>query len=634
IRSMGDLSGENRNCSHNGHTKIEESLRPPEGGWGWLVAFGMALMFISTTGQYLSFGPLFSGILEQLGEQTTGATVIMTALTASVNFTGLVTNHLLRMMSYRKVAIMGGLLFSAGIFLTIFAHSMVHIVATYSVMAGIGMGLVAPSSYLAINSYFIEKRGFAMGFCQTGIGLGFIVVPHLVQAMLDNYGFRGTMLILGGIALNSIVGALLYHPVEWHMVRLRLHKNLIKQEDEGMEEVPLNSTAISMIGVTPLSMDVIPAEEDDLTMNNNNNTHANGTGVGLDTECEEHVVISRRGSLIMSTMLDSRSHQVLLPLLEEAEDSSCKRPCGSLANYGSNVLMFDNTIVEASSSDPVLTNLHKVSKKFSDGNKEHRWTLLRQIPDEIEDEDMDVCKPSTSAEIPPTLPPSSKHSHFKNFIKSLIESLDLGLLKDPVYVNIVLGLSVSFASDTIFFTVFPFHLTHKPWPGFTDNEVAMCLSVTAGADAFARLTVPFITDKLKIGPRAAYLMGCFSSAIFRSVFASVHEFTTIAVISAVVGFLKGVMVVNLSLTIAEHCQLDRFAAAYSLFMVINGIITLCLGPLIGAVRDETNSFPVSIHVLSVILFLCVLMWMVEHLWAYYRTQTPRSFTHIFKKRIC
>jgi hypothetical protein len=43
---------------------------------------------ISTSGHYLSFVPLFSGILEQLGEQTTGATIIMTALTASVNFTG------------------------------------------------------------------------------------------------------------------------------------------------------------------------------------------------------------------------------------------------------------------------------------------------------------------------------------------------------------------------------------------------------------------------------------------------------------------------------------------------------------------------------------------------------------------
>lgn len=57
--------------------------------------------------------------------------------------------------------------------------------------------------------------------------------------------------------------------------------------------------------------------------------------------------------------MSARSHQVLLPVHEETDDSS-KRPSVSLANYGSNVLMFDNTIVETPSSDPVLTTLHKV----------------------------------------------------------------------------------------------------------------------------------------------------------------------------------------------------------------------------------------------------------------------------------
>ena len=65
------------------------------------------------------------------------------------------------------------------------------------------------------------------------------------------------------------------------------------------------------------------------------------------------------------------------------------------------------------------------------------------------------------------------------------------------------------------------------------------------------------------------------------VFASVQGFWTIVFMSGAVGFLKGALVVNQSLTIAEHCPLDRFAAAYSLFMVINGVITLCLGPLVG-----------------------------------------------------
>lgn len=95
------------------------------------------------------------------------------------------------------------------------------------------MGLVAPSSYLAINSYFVSRRGIAMGICQAGIGLGFIAVPYLVEAMLHNYGFRGTMLLLGGISLNSIVGALLYQPVERHSILLRLHKVINREDEKG-----------------------------------------------------------------------------------------------------------------------------------------------------------------------------------------------------------------------------------------------------------------------------------------------------------------------------------------------------------------------------------------------------------------
>ncbi|CAG2059497.1 unnamed protein product [Timema podura] len=78
---------------HEGHGQDwEQPLQPPEGGWGWMVAFGMALIFISTTGQYGSFGLLFDDVLSRLGEQTTGATLIMNALAASVNFTA---NHLI-----------------------------------------------------------------------------------------------------------------------------------------------------------------------------------------------------------------------------------------------------------------------------------------------------------------------------------------------------------------------------------------------------------------------------------------------------------------------------------------------------------------------------------------------------------
>jgi hypothetical protein len=99
------------------------------------------------------------------------------------------------------------------------------------------------------------------------------------------------------------------------------------------------------------------------------------------------VIISRRGSVIISSTLDGRSHQLLLPVEEESgterrnivmsqdesEDSNygratLKRPSISLANYGSNVLMFDNTIVDSSPrkaiGDHILKALYKVRFKI------------------------------------------------------------------------------------------------------------------------------------------------------------------------------------------------------------------------------------------------------------------------------
>lgn len=38
-----------------------------------------------------------------------------------------------------------------------------------------------------------------------GTGLGQMIMPHVVRLLLDNYGFKGTILIMGGLALNGVM---------------------------------------------------------------------------------------------------------------------------------------------------------------------------------------------------------------------------------------------------------------------------------------------------------------------------------------------------------------------------------------------------------------------------------------------
>lgn len=50
----------------------------------------------------------------------------------------------------------------------------------------------------------------------TVAGIGPIVYPPLIHYLLNEYDVDGCMLIIGGIALNMLVAALLLQPIKWH----------------------------------------------------------------------------------------------------------------------------------------------------------------------------------------------------------------------------------------------------------------------------------------------------------------------------------------------------------------------------------------------------------------------------------
>jgi hypothetical protein len=61
------------------------------------------------------------------------------------------------------------------------------------------------------------------------MGLGPVFMPLVISKLMDTYGIMGTALILGGLSLHSLVGALLLQPVKWHMKPK--DANLVEMED-------------------------------------------------------------------------------------------------------------------------------------------------------------------------------------------------------------------------------------------------------------------------------------------------------------------------------------------------------------------------------------------------------------------
>lgn len=98
----------------------------------------------------------------------------------------------------------------------------------FSFFSGLGVGLTASSTFVALNHYFVKKRGQAVGYSLAGTAFGMMLMPQAVSILLDAYSFRGTILILGAVALHAVVGSALLQPAKWHYVPEN------KNEEEGL----------------------------------------------------------------------------------------------------------------------------------------------------------------------------------------------------------------------------------------------------------------------------------------------------------------------------------------------------------------------------------------------------------------
>ncbi|XP_029173669.1 uncharacterized protein LOC114942459 [Nylanderia fulva] len=160
------------------------------------------------------FGLIFAERFMILGIAATQTSLILHLNGTITCSLGLISGPMMKRFAFRQVAYFGGLTVVLGICATAFAVSLPTLIITYCVIIGIGQGIIFPATTLALNTYFRKKRNVAMSFSITMTGLGPILMPLLIDVLLENYATTGTLLILAGIAAHSFIGASLLRPFE------------------------------------------------------------------------------------------------------------------------------------------------------------------------------------------------------------------------------------------------------------------------------------------------------------------------------------------------------------------------------------------------------------------------------------
>lgn len=90
-----------------------------------------------------------------------------------------------------------------------------------------------------------------------------------------------------------------------------------------------------------------------------------------------------------------------------------------------------------------------------------------------------------------------------DYIKDLY---DLDLLADPIFVNLVFGISIATTGEIFFSLLTPFIVREL---GLDLDQTAYFMSVVSFTDAAARLIAPYIGDLLKFRSRIMYIIALF-----------------------------------------------------------------------------------------------------------------------------
>ncbi|KAL1379047.1 hypothetical protein pipiens_001460 [Culex pipiens pipiens] len=566
----------------------------PDGGWGWVATFGVSLVNLATRSIEPSFGLLFGDLLSDLQVGTTGAAIIISTLDVMMNFSGLFVGPLLKEFSYRKVAIAGALLCFLGLALTSPATSMAHILATYSVINGIGVGLATSAAFVALNHYFAKKRGQAVGLSMAGTALGMLIMPQLVRFLLETYDFRGAVLLLSGLALHAAVGATLLQPIKWHLVEEEVDIELVEappmgiimeQEDDGdNDSLPEIKTLLFPRRDRKLSENCPSPQPNGLPIKptfpriNSSVSVQNGMGMGMRTRPSFPRITSTAS---MSLALRKRRESVVsqLSTMDFTGSGSCMHI---------HVDTGDNDAEDVDYQIIRRVNTHVgVSTMNSFARVPKTPKRIETVKSEL---GLEMVKPKVS------------------FLQRFTALMDVGLLRDMIYLNILFGLSIFYVAEMNFKMVTPFFLASL---GFNKTEVAFFLSVSALTDIAARVIVPPIGDKLRIRKRLLFMVSLVFVAITRSIVAEQRTYTELMVWLSITGFFRGVALANFTLCVSEYSSLEKLPAAFGWHMVGKGVFVILFGPLIGAIRDWTDSYPICIHVQSVCIFTCVAAWCVE-----------------------
>lgn len=409
---------------------------------------------------------------------------------------------------------------------------------------------------------------------------------------------------MGAITLNTLVCGLLYHPVEQHMKIVPLDEGIDNEAlvlDETVDEKQGANKGTGVRSKLDSNLQNMHGDDDERTRKLSDLLH----NVVLESANEKASYEPEKKSeknheeKDLSTILRLRTDIAQ----EDFASQTCKRT--SREDIPERYTEIDMTIRQTFTkengdvTDGDARNVSCGIDIISEGHKTQPDSLKNgEIP---KDENtlrkyvQESCKRSD------TCSTSTKESDKKT------PFFDLSVLKDPIYLVILISNSTSAISNTNFMILLPSYAIAE---GFDKNSSALLLSIVSALDLVGRIGGASLSD-IDFVPKYYYFVGGLgTSGIALALLPMATSYTMLSFFCGLFGLSSGMYIGITTVILADMLGTEKLTSSYGISLFVNGVLQLIGPPICGIIFENVLSYKPIFLAFGIILILGTALWAV------------------------
>jgi MFS family permease len=162
-------------------------------------------------GVWFTYAVFLVALVEDMGWSRSITAGAISVLSVVHGLSGPVNGRLVEKFGSQVVIALGGLIFSLGLLLSAQVQTWWQFYISFGVVTAVGIAQAGWIPFIVtVERWYPDSLGTALGFAMSGIGLGILVGMPAINALIENYGWRHSFLVLAAFGLFWIVPSALF----------------------------------------------------------------------------------------------------------------------------------------------------------------------------------------------------------------------------------------------------------------------------------------------------------------------------------------------------------------------------------------------------------------------------------------